>query len=145
MADLYNQNELYQRLIRVTTDFGDLLKTFLDPAIVDIQISLIQEYIELMDQLLKARMDGNIDEMNRYYQLAVDNIHERSQFLGSAFPGLNAEEWESQLIKMHSTLVQMGGEFLSGNYALNIALFDDLINQAEDLGFIFVDALFGFF
>lgn len=145
MADIGNQEQLYERLIKVTVDFGNLLKTFMDPDIVDIQIQLIQEYIVLVDEMLKARINNDIDEMNRFYKLAVDNIHQRAEFLGEVFPGLSAEEWESRLIKMHSTLIQMGGEFLSGNYALNIALFDDLIDQAADLGFIIEESLFGFF
>lgn len=141
MANVGDQDELYNRLIRATTDFGDLLKQFVSPEIVDPQIALIQEYIDLMNRMLEARMAGDIDEMNRAYNFAVDNIHARAEFLGEVFPGLSAQEWENQLTRMHSTLVEMGGEFLSGNFARNIALFDDLINIAEDLGFVQVSAL----
>lgn len=141
-TNIGDQDELYERLIRSVTDFGDLMKMFIDPAIVDVQVRLLREYIDLMDQMLSARISGNVDEMNRIFMLTIDNINERAAFLGESFPGLNTTEWRNQLLRMHSLFIDMAGEFLSGNYDRSIAMFDGLINLAEDMGFIFVDAIF---
>jgi len=46
------------------------------------------------------------------------------------------------LIKFHTYLIGMSGAFLSGDYAANIEIFDGLINQAEDMGSLFIEALF---
>ncbi len=142
ISGIGNQELLYNRLLRVTTDFGNIMKTFLDDEIVNTHIMLIQEYLWLMDQLLKSRMADDIEEMNRIYQLTIDNIDERAKFLGSAFPSTDVSEWRNLLIKFHTYLIGMSGAFLSGDYAANIEIFDGLINQAEDMGSLFIEALF---
>ncbi len=141
MAGIGDEEELHNRLIRETEDFGDLLKTFVDAEVADTQVRLVQEYLLIMDQHLRARAEGNVDEMNRLYRLAVENIEERAAFYDASFPGLDAEEWRNHLLKLHSTLIDMGGEFLAGNYAQNILIFNSLINLAEDMGLHFLDAL----
>jgi hypothetical protein len=141
-TNIGDQEELFQRLIRVIDDFGNLMKKYIDPAIVDVQMQLLLEYIDLMDRMLTARISGNVEEMNRVYLMTIDNINERAEFLGESFPGLNVLEWRNQLLRMHSLFIDMAGEFLSGNYDQSIAMFDGLIDLAEDMGFLFVDAIF---
>ena len=145
MADIGSREELYERLIRHINDFGNLMKIFIDPEIIEIQIILLQEYINIMDRVLESRMSGDIEEMNRAFQESIDNINERAEFLSAVFTGLNEEEWQNQLIRWNSDLIEMGGAFLSGDYARNIMIFDGLINLAEDMGFIFINALFDVF
>lgn len=145
MADIGSREELYERLIRHINDFGNLMKIFTDPEIIEIQIILLQEYINIMDRVLESRMSGDIEEMNRAFQESIDNINERAEFLSAVFPGHNEEEWKNQLIRWNSDLIEMGGAFLSGDYARNIMIFDGLINLAEDMGFIFINALFDVF
>lgn len=141
MAGIGSQKELYDRLIRLTVDFGDAMKNFIDPVTVDVQMGLLREYIDLMDQLLRLRMSGDIEEMNRVYKLSIDNINKRAEFLGSAFPSADAAEWRNYLIRLHTDLIEMGGEFLSGNFPQTIRIFNNLINRAEDMGFFLVEAL----
>ncbi|GAB1475548.1 hypothetical protein MASR2M70_03800 [Bacillota bacterium] len=141
MAGIGKGEVLLDRVIRKTEEFGELLRLFVDEEVANTQVKLLQEYLLLMDRHLRARMDGNVEEMNRLYKLAVDNIEERAAFYAEAFPGLDADAWRNQLLKLHSTLIEMGGEFLAGNFTRNIQIFDALVNQAEDMGIEFLSAL----
>ena len=132
----------YMRLNQIPVEFGNRIRGFIDDEIIDAQVLLMQEYIGLMDRLLNARLSNNIEEMNQAYQLAIDNINARAELLTSQFPALDATAWRNQLYKMHSSLLEMATEFLTGNFVTNIVIFDGLIDQAEELGFYFVEGLF---
>ena len=142
MAGTSDSEVLYSRLNQHLIDFGNNLKTFLDEETVDTHVALLQEYISLMDRLLNARISNNIEEMNRVYQLTVDNINARAVFLASVFPSLSEEEWRNRLTTIHSYFIEMAAAFLSGDFTKNITIFEGLINQAEDIGFFFVESLF---
>ncbi len=141
MVNRPNQAELLERLMRVITDYGDALKNFLDDEIVDAHVEMMQEYILLMDRLMDARLEGNIAEMNRIYQLTIDNIDERAMFLNAIFPSQSETQWRNQLIKLHTSLIEMATEFLTGDYGQSIVIFDGLIDQAEDMGSFFIEGL----
>lgn len=141
MADRPNQEELLARVMKVITDYGDALKHFLDDEIVDEHVELMQEYIRLMDRLMDARLEGNIEEMNYVYQLTIDNIDERAIFLNAIFPSISLNQWRNQLIKLHTSLIDMATQFLTGEYEQSIAIFDGLIDQAEDMGSFFIEGL----
>lgn len=144
MADRPNQKELLERVMKVITDYGDALKNFLDDEIVDEHVELMQEYIRLMDRLMDARLEGNIDEMNHVYQLTIDNIDERAIFLSAIFPSISLTQWRNQLIKLHTSLIDMATQFLTGDYKQSIVVFDGLIDQAEDMGSFFIEGLLRF-
>lgn len=141
MAGIGNSEILYNRLNQHVIDFGNMLKTFLDEETVERHVFLLQEYISLMDRLLNARISNNVEELNRVYQLTVDNINARAEFLASVFTSLNTEEWRNKLTTIHSYFIEMAAAFLSGDYSRNITIFEGLLNQAEDIGFYFIDSL----
>ena len=142
MAGVGDTEVLFDRLLQVPVEFGNKIRAFVDDETVDRQVHLMQEYLSIISRLLSARMVNDIDEMNLAFQQALDNINERAALLSSVFPALDEEEWGGRLFRMHSTLMDMGGAFLAGDFAENIRLFDGLISQAEDLGSYFVESLF---
>lgn len=137
-----NEKQIADRLIQVTVELGNYLKTFFDEKTVDAFILQIQEYLKLMGQLLEAQSVNNIEEVNRFYQLLIYYLDQSAEFLNSFFPSIDKEEWRNELYRMNTNFINMGTAFLSGDYSTNIQIFDDLINQAEDLGFHFVEVLF---
>ncbi len=137
-----NEKQIADRLIQVTVDLGNYLKTFFDEETVDAFILQMQEYLKLMGQLLEAQSANNIEEVNRIYQLLIYYLDQSAEFLYSFFPSIDKEEWKNELYRMNTNLINMGTLFLAGDYSTNIQIFDDLINQAEDLGFHFVEVLF---
>lgn len=142
MAGLGQQEELYNRLMQHIIEFGEQLKVFIDEELVDGFIILIQEYIDLIGQLLSARLTDNVEEADRIFQLIIENMNQRAGYLASIFPNLDETQWRNQLYKMNVNLIQMGTAFMTGDYAKNIAIFDALENQAEDMGFYFAQNLF---
>lgn len=142
MAGTGNSELIYNRLNQHLINFGNDLKTFLDEETVDTHIMLLREYVSLMDQMLNARISNNVEEMNRIYRLTVENINARAEFLASVFPSLSADELRNRLTTIHSYFIEMAAAFLSGEYTRNIAIFEALINLAEEIGYYFIESLF---
>lgn len=144
MAGVGDTEVLFNRLLQVPVEFGNKIRAFVDDETVDRQVLLMQEYLIIINRLLSARMANDIEEMNLAFQLALENINVRAKLLSSVFPALDETAWGGQLFKMHSTLMDMGGAFLAGDFAENIMFFNGLIVQAEELGSYFVESLFDF-
>ena len=82
VAGLGDQEALYERMIQHTVNFGNALKQFLDDEeFVDHFISLIQEYINLVSNLLQARLENNVEEADQAFRSILENIEQRWQGL----------------------------------------------------------------
>lgn len=143
MAGIGESEELFERLIQVTVDFGNQLKVFFDEEMVDEFILLIQQYLALIGQLLEARLSNNTEEADRIFGLLIENMNQRAALISLIIPAISETEWRNHLYNINTTLIQMGTAFMIGDYTSNIQIFDGLQNQAENLGFYFVDSIFG--
>lgn len=144
-ANRGNEGALYEKIMQVIVEFGDHLKTLIDEKEADEFTLLIQEYISLLAQLLEARLSNNTAEADRIYQLIINNLNQRAEHLSTVFPNLSETAWRNQLYKMNTNLINMGTALLTGDLVTNIQIFDALINQAEELGFYFIESLFDLF
>lgn len=142
MAGVGDTSLLYDRMIQVTVNFGNYLKIISDnDEAADVFAMQLQEYLNLMGQLLEARGANNIEEVNRLYQLLLYTLDQSAETLSSILPDLDIE-WENQFYRMNTNLINMGTAFFAGDYSLNTQIFDDLIDTAESLGFTFLEVLF---
>lgn len=141
MANLGNQEELFNRLIQTTEDYRNALKGFFDDEVIESEMNLVLEYIELINELLNARLAGDVERMNQIFLKTIDNIQKRGAFLNANIPLDDGGDWTDQLIRLNTNLINMSTQFLTGNYAGSIEIFNGLINQAEDIGSALTEAL----
>ncbi|MGI6731967.1 MAG: hypothetical protein ACOX5F_08790 [Anaerovoracaceae bacterium] len=146
VAGLGDQEALYERMIQHTVNFGNALKQFLeDEEFVDHFISLIQEYINLVSNLLQARLENNVEEADQAFRSILENIEQRARIISTVMPTLDERAWYNQLLRINTNLIEMGTALISGDFERNIQLFDALETQAEGLGFYFTENLFDLF
>jgi hypothetical protein len=129
-------NEVFNRLQEVPAEFiNNLRKIFGDnPVLNDYQLQL-NEYIDLIDSLTTAQMEGNTDEIQRIVQLLYQNAHDRATSLAS----LNPSFWKSNEVEAISTttisdMINESTTFLTGDNTRNLDIFSTILDEAEAIG-----------
>jgi len=80
-------NDVFNRLQQVPADYVNTLRHIFgeNPAIDELQLEL-NTYIDLIDNLITAQMEGNTDDINRITQLLYQNADERAASVSKLNP-----------------------------------------------------------
>lgn len=138
-----DENDVHARLRQVPAEFVDALRQFFGnlPVFESYQQAL-NEYVNLLDSLTTAMMEGNTDEVNRIVQQLYRAADERA----SAFASLNPTYWsqselQTRLDNNIRTTIDEASSFLTGDYARNLDIYSTLLNQAESISGYISDGL----
>jgi len=138
-------NDVFNRLQQVPADYVNSLKKIFgeNPAIEELQLEL-NTYIDLIDNLITAQMEGNADDINRIIQLLYQNAAERAASVSKLNPYWTESEWRTRLNNnLHSTL-ETSTTFLTGDYARNLDIYSTLLDQAESASGYFAQGLINY-
>ena len=135
-------NEVFNRLQQVPNDYVNNLRQFFgdNPAIDELQLEL-NTYIDLIDDLITAQMNGNIDDINRITQLLYQNANERAASVSKLNPYWDESEWRNRLYNNLRSTLDESVSFLNGDYARNLDIFRTLLDQAESSSGYFAQGL----
>ncbi len=128
-------NDVNARLQQGPAEFIDALRQFFgNLPVFDSYQQAFNAYIDLIDSLTTAQMEGNAEEVNRIVQALYRDGDERA----AAFASLNPTYWsESELQdRLHNnirTTIAESTSFLTGDYARNLDIYSTLLDQAESI------------
>ena len=128
-------NDVFNRLQQVPNEFINSLQTVFgdNPGLKNYQVQL-NAYIDLIDSLTTAQMEGNTDEVNRIVKLLYENVNDRAASFASLAPSLfNENELQTRLQDFVRSTIDESTTFLTGDYARNLDIYDTLLDQAESL------------
>jgi hypothetical protein len=118
------------RLLRNPTDFEMALKPFYGDEIASKFNVLLTEHLTIAAELVNAAKAGNkeaaADAEKRWYA----NADEIAFFLGSINPYWSEEEWKTMLYEHLALTKTEAVTRLTGDYKTNIAICDEIENQA---------------
>ena len=135
-------NQVFNRLQQVPNDYVNNLRQFFgdNPAIDELQLEL-NTYIDLLDDLITAQMNGSIDDINRITQLLYQNANERAASVSKLNPYWNEGEWRNRLYNNLRSTLDESVTFLNGDYARNLDIYRTLLDQAESSSGYFAEGL----
>lgn len=130
-----DENDVHARLQQVPAEFINALRQFFgDLPIFESYQQALNEYVNLIDSLTTAMMEGNTDEVNRTVKQLYRNADERA----AAFSSLNPTYWnqseaQTRLYNNIRTTIDEAFSFSTGDYARNLDIYSALLDQAESL------------
>jgi hypothetical protein len=130
-----DENYVYARLQQVPAEFVNALRQFFgNQPIFESYQQALNEYVDLLDSLTTAMMEGNTDEVNRIVQQLYRDADERA----AAFVSLNPTYWsqselQTRLYNNIRTTIDEASLFLAGDYSGNLAIYSTLLDQAESI------------
>jgi hypothetical protein len=95
-------------------------------------VDILNRYIELIDALITAQLEGNTDEVNSVVQNLYKNSDERAAFLASINPYWTQDNWRAILNQNIRSTIDELNTFLTKDYARNLDIFDSILDQAEN-------------
>ncbi len=140
--ELGDVNEVFNRLQQVPVDYVNTLKQIFreNPAIDELQLEL-NTFIDLIDNLITAQMEGNTDDISRITQLLYQNAEERAASVSNLNPFWNESEWRTRLNNNLRSTLEESTTFLVGDYARNLDIFSTLLDNAESTSGYFAQGL----
>lgn len=126
-----NTAEIYERLRQVPKDYGNNMRKIFGEKITEDYIQMVDTHIILIDSLIKAQKDKNIDEINRVIQQLYQNADQRAAFLASINPYWDEKEWRTRMYNYNRSTIEEMTAFLSGDTAMVNDIFGRLLDLSE--------------
>lgn len=141
LKGLGNENEVYARLMQVPARYVNMLQQIFQVNL-EPYLQLLNTFIDLINSLVTAQMEGNVDEVNRITQLLYENADEGAAFLASINPFWDQNEWRSRLDNILQSIIDETITLSAGDHARNLEIYSNLLDQAESISSYFADGLF---
>ncbi len=140
-----NVEEVYTRLRRVPEDYVvNLRRLFGETAGGrELQIQL-STYLDLIDALITAQMEGNDEEINRITRLLYQNADERAASVTSINPFWDVEEWRVRLYDNLFNVIEQSESFLAQDFTRNLEIFSRILDLADSTSAYFARGLFDY-
>lgn len=140
-----NENEVFARLQRVQTDFVSNLKKIFgeSPGLNQLQLQS-GAYIDLIDSLITAQMAGNTEEIDRITRQLYQNADEMAASMASINPNWDQNQWRNRFYSNLRSTLDESTMFLTKDYARNLDIFSNLMDQAESASDYFAQGLLSF-
>jgi len=100
-----NTAELSQRLFWIPMEYGDFLKVFFGDETTEQLISLLTQYIAILESLFIAQINNDINAINNLTQQAYQNVNETAALLSSVNPYWTQSEWVTRLSSFTNMLI----------------------------------------
>lgn len=136
----------------------DVTKTILNQFIID-HVDRLQQffgtnlenysqqlltYINLIDSLITAQIEGNVNEINLITQLLYQNADQRAASIATLNPVWNETEWRTILYNWLRYVIEQSTTYLTGDYSRNLDIFRTLLNTTESAGDYFARSIFDY-
>jgi hypothetical protein len=144
VEDIGNEEEVHARLRLVAKAYGDAMRMIFGEEAGIVSEQDINLFIDLLDGLLVAQMEDNIDQINENSRLLYQVAHDHAQHLASINPAWKESRWDAILFDMIRSMVSMSTTLLAGEYALHMDIFATLLANAEAASEYFSEGIYQF-
>lgn len=140
-----NEAEVYARLKKVPENYVNTLRQFFgeNPAVYELQLEL-NTYLELIDSLINAQIEGNTDAVNHITRLLYQNADDRALSVSKLNPFWDQNEWRTRLYNNLRLTLDELNTFLTGDYTRNLDIFNTLLELAESTSGYFAQGLINY-
>jgi hypothetical protein len=140
-----NTDELSQRLFRIPVEYGNMLRVFFGDESTEQFITLLTQYIAILQSLFIAQINNDVNEINRLTQQVYQNVNSTAALLSSVNPYWTQGEWITFLTLFTGLQIQEATTFLTKDYTLNNDIFDRILSFTNIIGDYFSEGLTNYF
>lgn len=141
VEDIGNEEEVHARLGLVAKAYGDAMRMIFGEEAGMVSERDIDLFIDLLDELLVAQMEDNIEKINENTRMLYQVAHEHAQHLASINPAWEESRWDAILFELIRSIVSMSTSLLAGEYALHTDIFSTLLGEAEEASEYFSEGI----
>lgn len=121
------------RLLRNPGDFATALSPFYGRVTAERFAELLTEHLTIAAELVTAASEGRSKEATDAEKRWYDNADRIASFLSSINPHWTIQEWREMLYSHLDMTKQEAGDFITGNYAASVTVFDQIENEALEM------------
>jgi len=132
-ADLGDLPYVTARLLRNPQDFAKEFQKYYGAEHAKKFAQLLTEHLTIAAELVNAAKAENKEAADNARKKWYQNADEIAEFLSSINPYWNKRAWQSMLYNHLKITEQEAALRLSGQYAADVALFDEIETQALDM------------
>jgi hypothetical protein len=140
-----NTDELSQRLFRLPTEYGSILRVFFGDQATEQLMSLLTQYIAILQSLFIAQINNDVDAINNLTQQAYQNVNSAAALLASINPYWTQGEWVTLLTLFTGLQIQEATTFLAKDLTVNVNVFDRILSFTNIIGDYFSEGLTNYF
>jgi hypothetical protein len=140
-----NSEELSQRLFRIPQEYGNILRVFFGDQPTEQFITLLTQYIAILQSLFIAQINNDMNEINDLTQQSYQNVNSTAALLASVNPYWTQGEWVTFLTLFTGLQIQEATTFLTKDYTLNNDIFDRILSFTNIIGDYFSEGLTNYF
>lgn len=140
-----NTDELSQRLFRLPAEYGSIFRVFFGDPTTEQLMSLLTQYIAILQSLFIAQISNDVDQINSLTQQAYQNVNNIAALLASINPYWTQAEWVTLLTFFTGMQIQESTTFLTKDFSANIDIFDRMLSFTNLIGDYFSEGLTNYF
>ncbi|NLV50198.1 MAG: LysM peptidoglycan-binding domain-containing protein [Clostridiales bacterium] len=129
-SDSPDFSSVTERLLRNPKDMAEAIRPLYGEANASTFDRLMTEHLKIASQLVGAAKEGNTQAAQNYEKQWYANADRIADFLSMVNPYINRDEMKNMLYSHLALTKQEAAERLNKNYAMDIALFDQIQEQA---------------
>lgn len=118
------------RLLRNPRDFAMVLSNFYGKTAAARFASLFTEHLTIAAELVTAATEGKTQEAAEAEKRWYSNADQIAAFLARINPYWSEQEWKEMLYSHLEMTKQEAVDFISGNYAASVTVFDKIEQEA---------------
>lgn len=140
-----NTDELSQRLFRLPAEYGSIFRVFFGDPATEQLMSLLTQYIAILQSLFIAQINNDADQINSLTQQAYQNVNNTAALLASVNPYWTQADWVTLLTLFTSLQIQESTTFLTKDFSVNNDIFDRILTLTNLIGDYFSEGLTNYF
>lgn len=133
-ADPELEAAIIDRLLTISGDFENLVRTFFGDKAADDYIILLTNYVKLFIDLINALVEGNSSAANEIVKQIYQNAGERAEFLSRLNPYWDAATMEKYIMNFTDMTVDEINAFISKRYKDSINIYERIISYSTSIG-----------
>ena len=136
-----DQQELEERVLQASDEITDVFAEYLPIAITRQLRNLLMEHVELTNELIRMRKNGNMENYDALTKEWYANANEIAELLGQANPFFEGRETRNLLLNYLDLSREAMEQQLNGEYGQSIETFRDMKNQVLEMADFFARGL----
>lgn len=133
-ADAELEAVIVDKLLSISADFVNLVRTFFGDKAADEYAILLSNYVKLFMALIDALVEGNSRVANEVVKQIYENVDERTEFLSALNPYWDKTTLQNYIFNFTDMKVKEINSFTSKQYKDSIDIYDRILSYSTSLG-----------
>lgn len=131
---LGDKEAIREKISEVLLKFSNILSLIFGESYADEYIALLNNYINTLDLLIDAQIQGDADAVNKHTKELYESADQIASFLSKINPYWVESEWKSLLYQFSEKTIDESTTFQNKEFKENVDVFDRILNLTSLIG-----------